>query len=84
MYLNTLEELISLLLKSNNEHWADWFNEVKKLYEQGEKSKSYAKALGAYGGMGSFNDVFWDLPKKEFDRLEFLKGQIWNYAKKHS
>ncbi len=79
-----LEELVLLLMKSGNQHWAKWFKAAKDLYLSGKASQSFSKVLGAYGGMGSFNDVFWNLPKDDFDRLEYLKGELWVYAKEHS
>ncbi len=79
-----LEEMIALLRKCDNSHWANWFQIALDLYTSGKSSKSYSKVLGAYGGMGSFNDVFWNLPQKEHDRLAYLKEAVWVYAKKHS
>ena len=76
-------ELIVLLEKSGDQHWANWFRRASDLYAQGKEREAFSKVLGAYGGMGSFNDVFWDLPKKEFDRLEHLKGEIWKHSKNH-
>ena len=84
MYVDILKEMIILLKKCDNDHWAKWFQIALDLYKSGKESKSYSKVLGAYGGMGSFNDVFWNLPQQEHDRLEYLKGVIWTYAKKHS
>ena len=81
MYSEMLEEMIKLLIKSDNKHWANWFQIAYDLQKKGNESLSYSKVLGAYGGMGSFNDVFWNLPKEEHDRLEYLKGEIWSYAK---
>lgn len=78
-----LSEMVLLLRKGECHHWAEWFQIAHDFCDSGEKSKSYSKVLGAYGGMGSFNDVFWNLPKEEHDRLEYLKGEVWNYAKMH-
>lgn len=76
--------MIDLLIKSDTVHWANWFKTALVLYEEKKELKSYRKVLDAYGGMGSFNDVFWCLPKEEHDRLEYLKRTIWEYAKTHS
>jgi len=81
MFDDMLSEMIELLKKSGNEHWANWFQVAYDFNQSGKASESYRKVLGAYGGMGSFNDVFWNLPETEFARLEYLKGEIWNYAK---
>lgn len=80
-YSAILKEAILLLHQAQAEHWASWLEQALDLYEQGLVEKSYQKLLGAFGGMGSINDVFWDLPKTEFDRLEELKGLAWTNAK---
>lgn len=84
MYLEMLEELITLLHKCDNDHWAKWFQIAHDQYCSGKALQSYSRVLGAYGGMGSFNDVFCNLPQDEHDRLEYLKEAIWKYAKGHS
>ncbi|MCP4323319.1 MAG: hypothetical protein GY787_16025 [Alteromonadales bacterium] len=81
MYLETLNEMICLLDKGGDDHWMKWFQLAKDYYVDGDEEKSFKKVLGAYGGMGSFNDVFWDLPKDDFERLEYLKGEIWKHSK---
>ena len=84
MYSDMLKEMIELLLRSDNRYWANWFTLALEWHSSGEEGKSYDKVLQAYGGMGSFNDVFWDLPKDEYDRLKHLKGEVWKYAKERS
>lgn len=74
--------MMTLLKKSDNVHLRHWFQIALDLYESSRASKSYAKTLGAYDGMG--NDVFWSLPLKEHKRLEHLKGAFWTYTKMHS
>jgi len=81
MFDDMLLEMIELLKKSGNVHWANWFQIAYDFNQSGKAPESYRKVLGAYGGMGSFNDVFWNLPKAEFDRLEYLKGEVWKHAK---
>lgn len=78
-----LEEMITLLRKGGNEHWANYFQIAKEFYLSGKTSKSYSKVLGAYGGMGSFNDTFWNLPQEEHERMEYLRDAIWTYSKEH-
>ena len=81
MYLEILSEMIVLLDKGGHNHWSKWFQLAKKYYVEGIPEKSFKKVLGAYGGMGSFNDVFWDLSKSDFDRLEYIKGEVWKLSK---
>ncbi|WP_020407446.1 DUF6966 domain-containing protein [Hahella ganghwensis] len=80
MYVEMLDELISLLEKAEVRHWANWFRNAKELFVQGNAEKSYKKVLGAYGGMGSFNDVYWRLPEEDERRHDFLKDEIRMYA----
>ncbi|MBA55204.1 MAG: hypothetical protein CMK89_12185 [Pseudomonadales bacterium] len=81
MYIEMLEELIALLRKAEADHRAEWFSLAKKYYIDGKHEKSYRKVLGAYGGMGSFNDVYWRLPQNDEQRQDFLKDEIRKYAK---
>ncbi|WP_426360361.1 DUF6966 domain-containing protein [Pseudocolwellia sp. HL-MZ19] len=81
MYLDMLSEMVGLLGKGDHEHWKKWFELAQKYYVEDCHDKSFEKVLGAYGGMGSFNDVFWNLSKPDFERLEYVKGELWSYAK---
>ncbi|MBV7314297.1 hypothetical protein [Shewanella sp. NIFS-20-20] len=81
MFQTHLQEMIELLEKGAHHHWAQWFRLAQKLYLDGQLDKSYSKVLRAYGGMGSFNDVYWNLNENDFDRLEYLRGQVWTYSK---
>jgi len=84
MFDEMLLEMIELLKASGDEHWAKWFQTAYDLNQSGKAVDSYSKVLSAYGGMGSINDVFWNLPKTEFDRLEYLKGEVWKHAKSNN
>ena len=66
--------MINLLRKGGHDHWVKWFQESYDFYSAGKAKESYEKALRAYGGMGSFNDVFGIYPKKNLTRLKLLKG----------
>jgi len=81
MFDDMLLEMIELLKKAKAEPWTKWFQTAYDLNQSGKAADSFSKVLSAYGGMGSINDVFWDLHKPEFDRLEYLKGEVWKYAK---
>jgi len=61
MYLENLEELISLLKKVDPlaQEWARYFEVSKELYLLGNFNGSYKYTLGASGGMGSFDDDYW-------------------------
>ena len=81
MYLEMLDEMIALLYKGKHDHWCQWFQLAQDDYIKNCHQKSFRKVLGAYGGMGSFNDVFWNLSKTDAERLTFLKGELWTYSK---
>ncbi|MEQ8579915.1 MAG: hypothetical protein RIC57_08740 [Balneola sp.] len=83
-YDQQLEELISLLLQSSENHWAKYFTEALYFYNSGEKNKSYKKVLGAYGGMGSFNDIGLNfITNEEVERVLEIKKWLYSYSKKH-
>ena len=54
-YKITLEILAKILKEENYDHWANWMREDIKLWET---KKSTEHHLQAYGGMGSFNDIY--------------------------
>ena len=82
-YKEMLDELINLLIQAKAYHWASWFKKARQYYDAGKYEQSYRKVLGAYGGMGSFNDVYWRLPEDEEKRHDFLKDELWTLAKKN-
>lgn len=83
-YAKTLEELISLLVKSGENHWANYFSEALKLYKGGNLKSSYKKVLGAYGGMDSFNDIVLNfITDEEVERVLKIKTWLYSYSKTH-
>ena len=81
-YKISLGILKQLLEKSDNSHWANWISEDIQLWESKKDVKHH---LGAYGGMGSINDLFvggtdklgiWN--NQVFDTIKNLS---WNLAK---
>ena len=54
-YKISLGILKQLLEESDNSHWANWINEDIQFWESKKDVKHH---LGAYGGMGSINDLF--------------------------
>lgn len=54
--LELLEELIDLLRELDVEPWADWMERAAVRLRRRE-GEALDQILGAYGGMGSFNDV---------------------------
>jgi len=55
--LSTLEQITSLLRKYGEEHWLQWIVRDVTLIREGD-SHGVEHFLSAYGGMGSFNDLY--------------------------
>jgi len=81
-YKISLGILKRLLEESDNSHWANWISTDIELWES---NKDVNHHLGAYGGMGSINDLFvggndklgiWN--NQIFDTIKNLS---WNLAK---
>ncbi len=54
--VQSLSRLIQILEEANEPLWADWFSQAKHRLNNSDLS-GITKILGAYGGMGSFNDL---------------------------
>jgi hypothetical protein len=84
MYIDSLDELITLLVKVDPlaKEWVRYFKESKALYESGNLKGSYKHLLGASGGMGSFDDNYWSNSLSESDqkRHEHLKQELRTFA----
>ncbi|MAE93534.1 MAG: hypothetical protein CL910_02630 [Deltaproteobacteria bacterium] len=52
-----LDELIAFLERHGEAHWQDWMGRSRRLLEARDLS-GVTRLLGAYGGMGSFNDLY--------------------------
>jgi hypothetical protein len=82
--INVLEELIGILDRVNADHWRDWMSRALARLRNGDMT-GIDVLLGAYGGMGSFNDFVIgghgqpDL-KPLGDRFEVLQTRAWELA----
>ncbi len=54
--VGVLDELVSLLQADGENHWSLWMREASHRIRANE-FRGIKKVLGAYGGMGSFNDL---------------------------
>ena len=81
--LAVLDELAPLLRALDQEHWADWIEESARRLKGGDGS-GIAHLLGAYGGMGSFNDVLAEIAgasrDERADRARALRAKAWTLA----
>ena len=55
--LSTLEQITSVLRKHGEEHWLQWILRDVTLIREGDL-RGLEHLLSAYGGMGSFNDLY--------------------------
>lgn len=55
--IKALDDMIELLKKYNESHWAKWLEKDKLLIEKSD-SQGIEHLLAAFGGMGSLNDLY--------------------------
>jgi hypothetical protein len=79
---NLIVDLINLLEKSSEDHWASYFKNVLQLYRSGKTSKAYKITLQAYGGMCSFNDLTLNfISDEEVQRVEAIRSYLYTFCK---
>ncbi len=80
-----LKSTCKLLMRYGERHWSDWMDSVRREIEAHD-AHGLTRLLQAYGGMGSFNDVYLHPPdaqggrateSRDNDLLEELRSQIW-------
>ena len=75
---SNVDRLIQLLHKANEEHWSSYFQVVSNLLKEGKITKAKKRILGAYGGMGSFNDIALNfISDEEYDEVMRLSKKIY-------
>ena len=74
-----LDELAVVLRKLDHANWADWMMESARSLQAGSFS-GITHLLGAYGGMGSFNDILPGLvgeqPDNDVKRARELRVEV--------
>ncbi len=77
--IEVLSRLTEILNRDKNYHWAQWMNSAKsRLVNSGYSG--IEKFLSAYGGMGSFNDVYIKEISRENEKFSELSTKAWNLA----
>ena len=83
--IEALKELATLLGELDEDHWAHWMAECAQRLRRSEFS-GITHLLGAYGGMGSFNDAFPELvgeiSEPKLKRARKLRTEVWELADK--
>jgi len=77
--IGELKELIAFLEKENQDHWCEWFTRCLSMIENSDY-QGVERVLGAYGGMGSFNDLV--LTKKLENGNYSMQPEANNYLDK--
>lgn len=75
--IEVLRELSELLVALDHPHWAAWMRESERRLSNGDGS-GILHLLGAFGGMGSFNDL--RLGGDHGRRVEQLRSEAWQLA----
>jgi hypothetical protein len=90
--IKALDQLASLLEIQGEHLWSEWMRRSQSMLSNGD-SAGIDYLLGAYGGMGSFNDLVFGLNQASGDnsqtnkldsnhQLENLRHQAWLLAQK--
>ena len=75
-------ELISLLERSSEDHWVEYFKKVLELNNEGRVRQSYKATLNAYGGMCSFNDLTLNfISNEEIERVLTIRDELYRFCK---
>lgn len=86
--LVALSSMRELLAAYEERHWLAWMDAVHRDVSAGD-AHGLARLLRAYGGMGSFNDVYLhrrahavveDQVRRDNDRFDELRSQMWTDA----
>jgi hypothetical protein len=77
--IGELKELIAFLRIENEDHWCSWFKKCLSMLENSDY-QGIERVLGAYGGMGSFNDLV--LTKKLEDGTYSMQPDANNHLDK--
>ena len=88
--LRTIHRLMNLLEELGEAHWYRWMEKSRDLLVTKSTKAAVDHLLGAYGGMGSFNDLVTGLggegegwqpgAKENNDRLDALRSEAYDLA----
>lgn len=77
--IEVLEELIDMLDADGQENWSEWMTQSRKWIIASDFS-GVEKVLGAYGGMGSFNDAYLSKITRSNEIFSELRSRAWKLA----
>jgi hypothetical protein len=71
-----LSQMTDLLVANEEDHWAEWIGRARDRIVAGD-GYGLKRLLGAYGGMGSLNDLNLGTERARFDALS---EEAWSLA----
>lgn len=67
--ITVLDAIIALLEGNNEKYWSEWMRDARSRLQQSDYT-GIEKLLGAFGGMGSFNDLLLEKSQQELNDLQ--------------
>jgi len=77
--VTVLDKLIVILNNDENYHGANWMAQALTRINDSDFS-GIEKVLAAYGGMGSFNDIYLTKITKSNEQFSILRSRAWELA----
>ncbi len=77
--IKVVDEMTVLLKQHSEENWVSWMGQVSARLKNSDYS-GIEKLLGAYGGMGSFNDFVLIAKPSANEQLNVLRHKAWQLA----
>ena len=77
--IETLDKIICILDEDGQEHWCQWMDQARE-YLLASNFSGVEKVLNAYGGMGSFNDVYLNKITRKNKNFSELQTLAWELA----
>ncbi|WP_374955519.1 DUF6966 domain-containing protein [Vibrio chagasii] len=68
-----------MLEEDDQENWSGWMSQARKWILESDHS-GIEKVLGAYGGMGSFNDTYLSKVTRQNENFSKLRTRAWELA----
>ncbi|MCJ0884698.1 hypothetical protein MTR11_23870 [Vibrio sp. CCB-PB317] len=79
--IEVLDRLVQMLDEDGQEHWRDWMSHARtRTWLLESDFNGIEKVLLAYGGMGSFNDIYISKLTRKNDCFSALRTRAWELA----
>jgi hypothetical protein len=77
--IEVLDRLVQMLDDDGQEHWCDWMSQARTWLIESDFN-GIEKVLLAYGGMGSFNDIYLSKLTRKNHCFSVLRTRAWELA----